>query len=103
MGTKIGISVGRGFRALKGLSHLTIDHACVPKRSTVPIPTRGTSKTWAFIQQGVGGCTQFVHGRTRMTIDHYAGTEHVGFSQTRQALLAPSAKRREVFGKSNGG
>ena len=31
---------------------------------------------------------------------HYAGTEHVGFSPTRQTLLAPSAKRREVFGMS---
>ena len=30
-----------------------------------------------------------------------AGTEHVGFSPTRQTLLAPSAKRREVFGESH--
>ena len=29
-----------------------------------------------------------------------AETEHVGFSPTRQTLLAPSAKRREVFGES---
>ena len=29
-----------------------------------------------------------------------AGAEHVGFSPTRQTLLAPSAKRREVFGES---
>ena len=28
---------------------------------------------------------------------YYAGTEHIGFSPTMQALLAPSAKRREVF------
>ena len=27
------------------------------------------------------------------------GTEHVGFSPTRETLLAPSAKRREVFGE----
>ena len=32
-----------------------------------------------------------------------AGTEHVGFSPTRQTLLAPSAKRREVFGESREG
>ena len=34
---------------------------------------------------------------------YYAGTEHVGFSPTRQTLLAPSAKRREVFGQSHDG
>ena len=34
---------------------------------------------------------------------YYAGTEHVGFSPTRQTLLAPSAKRREVFGESHEG
>ena len=35
----------------------------------------------------------------------YAGTEYVGFSPTRQTLLAPSeaAKRREVFGESHEG
>ena len=41
-----------------------------------------------------------MHGRIRIAIDPrvlYAGTEHVGFSPTRQALLAPSVKRREVF------
>ena len=34
---------------------------------------------------GGGGGTQFVHGRSRMTIDPdiYAGTEHVGFSPTK--------------------
>ena len=48
-----------------------------------------------------------MHGRSRMTIairpshPYYAGTEHVGFSPTRQTLLAPSAKRREVFGESH--
>ena len=29
------------------------------------------------------------------------GTEHVGFSPNRQALLAPSEKRREVLGESH--
>ena len=32
-----------------------------------------------------------------------AGTEHVGFSPTRKALLVPSAKRREVGGESHEG
>ena len=32
---------------------------------------------------------------------HNAGKECVGFSPIRQTLLAPSAKRREVFGKSH--
>ena len=42
-----------------------------------------------------------------VVIDHrpshpyYAGTEYVGFSPTRQTLLAPSEKRREVFGESH--
>ena len=44
----------------------------------------------------------FMHGcRSRMTIDpshpHYAGTEHVGVSPTRQTLPRPSAKRRGLF------
>ena len=34
---------------------------------------------------------------------YYAGTEHVGCSPTRQTLLVPSAKRREVFGESHEG
>ena len=50
-----------------------------------------------------GGCTRVVHGRSRMTIDPRiltnAGTEQVGFSPTRQTLVAPSAKHREVFGE----
>ena len=34
---------------------------------------------------------------------YYAGTEHVGFSPAGQALLAPSAMRRAVFGESHEG
>ena len=34
---------------------------------------------------------------------YYAGTEHVGFSPTRQTSRAPSTKRREVFGESHEG
>ena len=58
-------------------------------------------------QGGGGGGIQLVHDRSRMTIDplhpYYAGTEHVGPSPTRQTLLAPRAKRREVFGESHEG
>ena len=32
---------------------------------------------------------------------YFAGTEHVGFSATRQTSRAPSAKRREVCGESH--
>ena len=48
-----------------------------------------------------------MHGRSRMTIvpshPYNAGTEHVGVSPTRQTLLAPSAKHREVSGESHEG
>ena len=46
-----------------------------------------------------------MRSRSRMTIDprYYAATEHVEFSPTRQTLLAPNAKRREVFGVSHEG
>ena len=47
-----------------------------------------------------------LRGRSRMAIairPYNTGTEHVGLSPTRQTLLAPSAKRREVFGESHEG
>ena len=58
---------------------------------------------------GGRGVLLFVHGRSRMTVDHRpshpcnAGMEDVGFTLTRQTLLAPSAKRREVLGESHEG
>ena len=56
---------------------------------------------------GGGGCTQFVHDPSqydrRPSHPSYAGTEHVGFSPTRQIWLAPSAKRREVLGEPHEG
>ena len=44
----------------------------------------------------------FMRDRSRMAIDLRIPTmlEDVGLSPTKQALLAPSAKRREVFGES---
>ena len=54
------------------------------------------------------GVLTIMHGRSRMYDrrpwhPYNAGTEQVGFSPTRQALLAPSARRREVFGESHEG
>ena len=47
------------------------------------------------------GCTQFVHCRSRMTIDPpipaMPGRSTSGFHQSGRHLLAPSAKRREMF------
>ena len=51
----------------------------------------------------------FMHDRSGMAIairpshPYIAGTEHVGFSMSRQTLLAPSEKRREVFGELHEG
>ena len=54
-----------------------------------------------------GGVLVIVHGRSRMTIGPRiptnTWTEHVGFSPTRQALLEPSANRRELLGGSHEG
>ena len=41
-----------------------------------------------------------MHGRSRMTIDPRIPTMQ---GRTRQTLLEPSAKRREVFGESHEG
>ena len=52
------------------------------------------------------GCAQFVHGRSRMTIDPriptMPGRSTPGFHQPGiHCLHQPSAKRREVFGESH--
>ena len=56
---------------------------------------------------GSGGDAGVMHGRSRTSIrpshPYNAGMEHVGFSRTRQILLVPSAKRREVFDESHEG
>ena len=50
-----------------------------------------------------------MHSRSRMSIGYRplypynAGPEHVGCSLTRQTSHAPTAKPREVFGKSHDG
>ena len=75
---------------------------------------RGTSQLLKFVmmllggrrsRDEVGGLLDTIHGRSRMTMDPRIPTlprkEHVRFSPTRQTLLAPSAKRREVFGESH--
>ena len=50
-----------------------------------PLEHQGYSRGW-------GRCTHVIHGR-RPSHPHNAGTEHVGFSPTGQALLAPRATR----------
>ena len=52
---------------------------------------------------GAGGCTNVVHCRSRMAIPYHVGTEHVGLLPTRQTLLAPTAKHREVLGRMHEG
>ena len=52
-----------------------------------------------------GGCTQFVHGRSRVTIDPriptMLGRSTSGFHQPGRHCMHQSAKRREVFGESH--
>ena len=56
-------------------------------------------------KKGRVGCTQFGHGRSPMTIDPriptMPGRRTSDFNQP--GTLAPSAKRREVFGESHEG
>ena len=59
----------------------------------------------AGIREGGEGA-QFMHSRYRVSIairPYNVRAKHVGFSSTRQALSAPSAKPREVFGESHDG
>ena len=41
--------VGGAYSLVACLSHLTIDHASLSRRSTVPTPNRSTSNIWALI------------------------------------------------------
>ena len=54
-----------------------------------------------------GGGDRFMRNHSLNTIDsrypYNAGTEHVGFSPTRQISCSQSAKRCEVFGESQDG
>lgn len=61
------------------------------------------TKQYSGLQAYHRGFRHVVQGRSRMTADprisiHNAGTEHDDISPPVQALLAPNAKRREVFG-----
>ena len=60
-------------------------------------------ETKAAIGRGGGGLSLcmavVVHDHEPSHPSYYAGTEHAGFSPIRQTLLAPGAKRREVFGE----
>ena len=57
----------------------------------------------AFCRGGEGCTRQNAGGAYHHRPSHLynAGTEHVGFSTTRQTLLAPSAKHRDVAGESH--
>ena len=74
--------------------------------STVMIPRTDRQTQTYIARQGGGVCSchawpwSYDH---RPSHPYNAGTEHVGFSPTRQTLPAPSAKRREVIGESHEG
>ena len=73
---------GRAYSFFAYLGHLTIDHASVSRRNTV---IRG-------LGYGVPSLACSMHARRPSPPhSHNAGTEHTGFSPTRQKLLAPSA------------
>ena len=56
---------------------------------------------------GEAGCIHVMHTRRRMAYgpshSYNFGTEHVGLSPTRGALLAPRTKHGEAFGESHEG
>ena len=60
-------------------------------------PVHGEATPEAGGGGGAGVLSLCMHDRNRMTIEishpYYTGTEHVGFSSTRQTLLAPCANR----------
>ena len=110
-------SIGGGaYSCIACLSHMTIDHASLSRRSTVSTPNRDTSNNWGVVYPigemysilcrgwGVTHCHALSQSYDpRPSHPYNAGTERVGFSSTRQTLLAPSANSREVFGESHGG
>ena len=60
------------------------------------------------MEAGGGGCTRVVDGCSRRKDHrpshlHNAGKEHVGLSRTMKTSLAPSVRRRGVFGESHEG
>ena len=66
-----------------------------PRRQLTPRARRGG---------GVRACHASPQSHDHSPSHPYnAGTEHVGLSPTRQTFLAPSAKRREMFGESHEG
>ena len=49
-GGREGGGGGRAYSFVACLNHLTIDHASLSRRSTVPTPDRDTSNIWALIK-----------------------------------------------------
>ena len=85
---------------------------CSVSRDTPP--QTGVHKPWEGEgREGVGegrGCHQVMHGRSRRcghrpSHRYNAGTEHVGFSPTRQTLIACTKReaKGEAFGESHEG
>ena len=81
-----------------------------PGRSTSGFhqPVQGAMDGWihCFVRKGGRGYSVFAWPQSydhRPSHPYYVGPEYIGFSPTRQALLAPSAKHREVFGESHEG
>ena len=64
------------------------------------VPPSPAMKGWG----GVYSCHAWPYSYGHRPSHPYnAGTKHFGFSPTRQTLLAPSVKRREVLGESHEG
>ena len=57
-GTRAEESERRGGSISAGLSNLTIDHASISRRSTVPSPSQDISSIWAFLMVLPGGIGQ---------------------------------------------
>ena len=69
----------------------------------------GAGRLGLALALGLGGgvCTQFVHGRSRMTVDPriptMPGQSTSGFHHPGRRCLYQARKRREVFGESHEG
>ena len=88
----------------RGVMFLTVIYrVLLPADDAKPVAT-GTA-VWSHPTVGVvySVCAWPQSYDHRPSHPYHAGKEHVGISPTRQTLLAPSAKRRAVFGESHEG
>ena len=99
--TTLGLPLVRDYREPSGNRSRPVPTRCTYRchRSSreISLCAHGsiTARSASLGCVGAGrGCTQFVHGRSLAPLLQCGhDTEHVGFSPTRQTLLAPSAKR----------